>query len=327
MMHIVVYGIGAIGGYYGTLLERSIREGFTKLNYRVSFIARGKTLDALKEKGINLKRVKKNPDKSEELIEEINLKNLSLFSSYEDLKLDANEETVVLLCVKSRDTEAAGQEIKKNLTEKTYVISAQNGVENEKKLSSLLGWQKVVGAITNVAVENLEPGKYLDKQMGKHKITVGEFPENQGNLRLIKLEKVFSDAKINYEISEKIEILLWSKLVWNSAFNTLSALYKAELGTLFDDHDQELRGIMNETYSLAKSLGINLAEDLVEQHFNRTNQKEWRDFKTSMLQDALSGKKLEVEDLLGVVIKESEKQGLDCPFSKKTYLALKSIYQ
>jgi 2-dehydropantoate 2-reductase len=323
-MHIIIYGTGAIGGFYGTLLERSLREGWNQESYKVSFIARSETFDALKKQGIRLKRIKKNIDAKDELLEDVVLKNISVFPDFKSLPINPEEETAILLCVKSKDTEAAAREIQKKINERLYVISVQNGVENEKKLASFLGWPKVVGAITNIAIENIEPGFYLDKQMGKHRIVVGEFPSNSSETRLKKLALIFQDARINLEISDKIEILLWSKLVWNSAFNTLSALYKANLGQLFDEHEEELISIMQESYRLANALNIKLPENLIEEHLKRTKQKEWRDFKTSMLQDALAGKELEIEDLLGVVIRESEKLRLECPAAKKAYAALKA---
>jgi hypothetical protein len=124
--------------------------------------------------------------------------------------------------------------------------------------------------------------------------------------------------------SNKIIKDQWSKLVWNSAFNPLSALYRADLGGI-TSHPQardEALGIMNETTRVANALGIALDVNLPNKHWELTNRKEWASFKTSMLQDLEAGKDIEIDELLGLIIEKGLEVGVPTPYAKRVFDAL-----
>ena len=116
----------------------------------------------------------------------------------------------------------------------------------------------------------------------------------------------------------------WSKLVWNSAFNPLSALYRADLGTIASHPvaKEEALGIMHETTRVANALGINLDLDLPNKHWELTNRKEWASFRTSMLQDIEAGKDIEIDELLGLIIEKGLETGVSTPYAKRVFDAL-----
>ena len=60
---------------------------------------------------------------------------------------------VVLFCVKSGDTDAAGREIAPFLADGCTVLSLQNGVDNAERLSSVLAGPPVLPAVVYVAAE------------------------------------------------------------------------------------------------------------------------------------------------------------------------------
>jgi len=324
-MHIIVFGVGAIGGFYGTKLSKYFRE--TNSNIRLSFVARGNTYNALKHSGSKLICQKNTIGEMQDTI--IFEPKINVFKTYAELEINPDEQTIVLLCVKSKDTISASQDIKNKLTANTVVLSIQNGVENEERIASVIGSSSVIGALTSVAAETLEPGIYLQK--GSYGLLIGELPGNEKlaweeGLRVNKIFDIFSKADINIKISSNIYHDLWSKLVWNAAFNPASVYYEATVGQLLSNPSirKEIIGIMAETKKIAELSGYKLNEDVDSKHLERTDVPEWYDFRTSMLQDFQQGKEIELDELLGVIIRSAKKYNCSVPFAEALYEKLKN---
>jgi len=325
-MHIVVFGVGAIGGFYGTKLAHYINENNPE-NLKLSFIARGETLRAIKTQGSKLFIKKGSFAEMQETILQGN--NLDLYESYSDLKLNPEELCVVFLCTKSKDTIAVSEEIKKNFHKNTLVVSIQNGVDNEEKIASVLGSEYVISCLTNVAAETLEPGIYMQK--GNYGLVIGELEENKGRLykaqeRILLLERIFKEAGIHIKVSDCIVKDQWAKLVWNASFNPMSVLHEATVGRLLENPEikQRIFTIMKETIKVAKAQGIELDEQIAQDHLERTSALDWYDFRTSMLQDYQNNKSIEIDELLGIVVERADKYNVNVPEASKLYDALQA---
>jgi 2-dehydropantoate 2-reductase len=319
--HFIVYGVGAVGGMYGAQLEAERK--WQNLDYKVSFIARSDTFRTLKQDGIKFHV--RNDDES---IDRFDSKLISVYEKLEDLSIKEDEYPVILLCVKSKDTKNCSSDIAnfikiKNITEYS-VISIQNGVENEDILASVLGKEKVIGAYTNVLAEVIKPGDYVRK--GNYWLTLGELEGNQGLEiegvnRIDFIAETLQSANIIVKKSTDIRADLWEKLVWNAAFNPISVLYEADIRSLLDNPKARERiiSVMRETRELAQKLKINLDPEIDSKHFKRTDSFNWQGFKTSMLQDYLRNRPIEIEQLLGVVVRLSKAHDLDAKHSTELY--------
>jgi len=324
-MHIVVFGVGAVGGFYGTMLSKYLRESNSDI--RLSFVARGNTYNTLRLSGSKLICQKSTIGEMQETV--IFEPKLNVFKTYDELEIKPDEYTIVLLCVKSKDTIQASLDIKNKFTDKTVVLSIQNGVENEERIASVLGYENVIGALTTVAAETLEPGIYLQK--GNYGLLVGELPGNEKlvwehRLRIDVIADIFAKAGIIIKKSSNIYYDLWSKLVWNAAFNPTSVYYEATVGQLLANSEtrKEIIGIMAEVKKIAELCGFKLNEDVDRKHLSRTDVPEWYDFRTSMLQDFQQGKEIELDELLGVIVSSAEKYNYSVPYSKALYQKLKN---
>lgn len=134
-MRVVVYGAGAVGGVVGGMLQRQ--------GHRVSLIARGRHLEAIRDHGLILER----PGGREQLPVE----------AVEDpAALDWNEPAVVLLAVKGQDTDGALDSLCRVAPPGTPVVCAQNGVENERRV--LRRFEHTYGMAVVCAATQLDPG-------------------------------------------------------------------------------------------------------------------------------------------------------------------------
>ena len=175
---ILVFGTGAVGGYFGSLMH--------KAGYDVTFVARGKNYDVLKQKGLTLIQ-----GKEKEIIP------IKVFNDTKDL----GYFDYILICTKSKDTKEAALTIKPNVGTDTCVVSLQNGVENEDIIGSVIGMDKVVGGLTFVASRLLEPGVIY--QFGYNGSMLGEL-DGKVSERILNLQKIFLESGIDCKISENM---------------------------------------------------------------------------------------------------------------------------
>ena len=127
-------------------------------------------------------------------------------------------------------------------------------------------------------------------------------------------------------LSKNIEKDLWTKLVWNSAFNPISVLYNATISELYASSEirKEILGVMKETVLIAEAKNIGINAQTAENHFNYTGEPDWASFKTSMLQDYQAGKEIELDDLLGFIVAEGQQMNIPTPFASGIYEAIKA---
>lgn len=308
-LNFVVLGVGAVGGFYGLRLAKYLQEHPGE--FGLSFVARSKTLEALRQGAV-----------LDDCGIRYEFKDLHVVEKFSDLKLDPERLTVVLLCVKSKDTIEAAKTIAGNVV----VLSVQNGVENEERVASVLGKEYVIGALTNIGAEVIEPGYYVNK--GKYSLVLGEL-DGKITERIEVITEILKRVGLNVKISENIYQQLWSKLVWNAGFNPTSVLYEMTVGELLERPEvrERIVGVMHEVVNVATGLGYQLADGIVEDHVQRTDVPEWYEFRTSMLQDYQNDKPIELDDLLGVVLRKAKDLGLELPFATKLYADLQAKLQ
>jgi 2-dehydropantoate 2-reductase len=134
-MRYVIYGAGSIGGTIGGLLHEAGRD--------VVLIARGAHLGALRREGLQLR----SPDDDRTL-------RIRAVGSPAEAELEPDD--VVVLAMKTQDTEAAVEELALVAPQQVAVVCAQNGVENER--IALRRFRNVYGMLVVLPSEHLSPG-------------------------------------------------------------------------------------------------------------------------------------------------------------------------
>src|SRR5687767_14481798 len=126
-MRVLVMGSGGIGGYYGALLA--------KQGHDVTFVARGAHLQALQERGLELR------DRGETTV----LQPIKAVAS----PAEAGENfDLIIFAVKTYDVESAAAAIKPAVGPNTAVLPLQNGVDAVDQLGAAVGAEHVLGGMT-----------------------------------------------------------------------------------------------------------------------------------------------------------------------------------
>jgi 2-dehydropantoate 2-reductase len=286
---IAVMGAGAVGCYYGAMLARA--------GHEVTLIGRQRHVDEVLRAGLLLQtkdfeaRVRMNASTSAQGVRGAEL---------------------VLFCVKSTDTEAAGAELAPHLDARALVLSLQNGVDNAARLQALLK-QRVAPAVVYVATEMAGPGHV--KHHGRGELVV---PPEVGALK-----DTFSRAGVPLQISDNVIGALWAKLVVNCAYNALSAITQLPYGRLVQGEGVEavMRDAVDECLTVARACGVTLPGDMHETvpGIARTMPSQY----SSTAQDLASGKRTEIDHLNGYVVRKGEALGIPTPVNRALHTLVK----
>lgn len=295
-MRIVVMGSGGVGGYFGARLQQA--------GNQVTFIARGRHLEALRSRGLTVKSSLGNAQLAVE--------------AHEDPRA-AGSADVVLFAVKLWDTESAAERIRPL---GGVVIPFQNGVESIERLGRVLGPERVMGGSAFIATRIAEPG-VIEHTGTMARLRFGAVLEAQRPVARAFLDACKS-AGINAELADDIVGGIWEKFVFLVAVSSTTALARVPLGVVRADPDLRwmFEQAMRETWTLGRKRGVRLADDFVEKQlaFLDTLPAEMR---ASMLHDLEAGNRLEAPWLCGAVARMSAEAGLSAPVNRAVYAALK----
>jgi 2-dehydropantoate 2-reductase len=297
-MKILVMGAGAVGAYYGARLQQAGED--------VVFCARGENLRALRERGLDIVSIRGD---------------LKLAITATDDPRQFAPYDLILFCVKVYDTEAAAARIKGCLAPGGAILTLQNGVENEARLAELFGAGAVMGGNARIGAELVAPGKIVHNTTG----TI-EFGELDGGItqRAKAIAQAMDQAGILGELSTNIRASRWDKLMWNAAFNTVTTLTRRTVGEVLDDPEGHalVRTLMEEVRAAAAAEGVELPAERIAQVLAHS-ARNLRPLRSSTLQDLERGKPLEVEALIGVIVRSARRHGLKAPASESIYALMR----
>ena len=134
-MRFVVYGAGAVGGVIGGRLAEH--------GHDVALIARGAHYEAIRDNGLTVQSPETSVTVPVEVVDHPS-------------KLDFTENDVVMLAMKSQDTNAALAALSATAPPTTSLVCAQNGVENER--AALRFFANVYGMCVMLPASHLVPG-------------------------------------------------------------------------------------------------------------------------------------------------------------------------
>jgi len=293
-------GAGAVGGAFGSKLVK-------EKNNTVFFIARGPHLETIKRNGLSVQTRKEK---------------FTLKVNFSDNPGDFNSKPdLILLTLKSFDTEIAIEQLKSVVFKKTQILSLQNGIENYPKLVNAFGEKRVVRGFCGINAEVLKPGVI---QCGPGEIFIGE---NKGKMsvRIQWLQSLFEESNIRCTISEDIHQDVWRKFAWNCIFNIVTATTQLKLSKIFNDPEkiQLCKNMFKEIRQVAKSQDVLLGADKEKLIFDIA--KDAGDIKPSTLQDRLKGKRMEYDAFTGALIRLADKHKIHIPLNRSLYNQLKKF--
>lgn len=300
-MKIGVMGAGAVGCYYGGMLARA--------GHELVLVGRPTHVEALQQRGLRLQTAAFDVE-------------LPVRASTEAAALI--DAALVLFCVKSTDTEAAGLELRDHLASDALVLSLQNGVDNAERLQALVG-VPVWPAVVFVAAEMAGPGHV--KHNGRGELVIGPTAVHgtSGTLEAAGLLALLGDAGVPAETGNNVAGVLWAKLVLNCAYNALSALTNLPYGPLVarEGIARVMDDLVAECLAVAAADGVRIPGE-VPASVRRIAQTMPAQF-SSTAQDLRRGRRSEIDHLNGYVVRRGEASGTPTPVNRCLHALVKAL--
>lgn len=322
-MKICIIGAGAMGCHIGGLAQKG--------GHEVTFIARGRQLEALQQKELTL--VTTNDRWSGKV--------RAVASPAEVGATDA-----VLLCTKTYQLPSVAEMVPALLGSDTIVVPTvnglpwwyfyqQGGVHDGRELRSLdpegllakhIPLDRIVGCVNYLAGTLVAPGEVHYVPELARRLHIGE-PDGRLTPRLQQLAGAFNDAGFAPVVTENIRGSIWHKLWGNIAFNPISALTHGTIDQIAEGYrDIDLvSAVMNEARVIADRLGVELTQTTKSRVEAAAKM---RGHKTSMLQDMEQGRPTEIEAIVGVVREIARWFEVGTPYLNTLYslVKLKEIF-
>ena len=300
-MRILVYGAGAVGGFFGGLLARAGED--------VYFVARGAQLQALRAAGLTI---------DSRVLGRISIPSVSTFES----AAAAGRADLVLVCVKTQQLPDILEDLAAAVGPHTVVVPLQNGVEADEQLSVRFPHAAVLPAVVYVGATVDEPGVVTHVASGT--IGIGALRDQDVHL-LAAVRDTLARTGQPVHVSNDIQRERWNKLMWNAAFNSVSAVTgRAPADLLAEPEVRSLIvDIMREVLAVGQACGVDLRPEDIDKHIAWTEQA--AGLRTSTMVDRERGRAMESDGLLGVVVRKGRRVGVATPCSASVFALLTAI--
>ena len=292
-MKVAVMGAGAVGCYFGAMLARA--------GHAVTLIGRPQHVEAVNRRGLYL------DSKSFQ-------EHVPMSASTEAAAVAGSD--VVLFCVKSSDTEAAGRQIAPHLGEKTVLLTLQNGVDNAERLQAALP-QEVIPAVVYVATEMAGAGHV--KHHGRGDLVIGASASSEA------IAAQLIAAGVPVTVSDNANGELWVKLIVNCAYNAISAISRMPYGQMVegDGVPAVMDDVVMECLAVAKAAGVIVPGDVRASvpGIARAMKEQF----SSTAQDLMRGKPTEIDHLNGYVVRKGAALGVPTPVNRVLHSLVKLL--
>ncbi|MDB4349353.1 2-dehydropantoate 2-reductase [Omnitrophica bacterium] len=300
-MKITVVGPGAVGSLFGLFLIKSKEE--------VHFLDHDhKRVQKLKRDGIKMEGISGNHHVNVDIT---------------DNPKDIGVSDLVIICVKSYDTEEAVKNAKPLISDRTMAMTLQNGVGNVQILEELVGEDKVIGGVTNQGVNVKDWGQIV--HAGRADTVIGKRDKKiLGPIR--DVAKILNKAGFQTKISKDIDSIIWSKLIVNVGINALTAVTRLNNGRLldYDGTRAVMKRLVSEAVKVVKRKRVKLIYDDPIQKVELVCKATAKNV-SSMLQDVLRKRKTEIDFINGAIVRQGANYNIPTPANETLTNLIKTI--
>ena len=269
-----VIGTGAVGGYYGSLLQRSGLEVHYLLHSDYDHVKQSGLTIASVDGDFALPRV--NAYNDPQTMPRCDVAMVALKATANGILPD------ILSCV---------------LNENGIVLLLQNGFGQEDFIAAIAGVKTILAGLCFVCTTKTGPGAICHQDYGS--VILAQFAKDGSPSGITQvMQRIAADltaAGVSVEMSPDLIDARWRKLVWNIPFSGLTTLFQADTARIMNWPPMErlVKDLMREVVEGASALGRIIPPAFIDKMMADT--RKMRPYFSSMKFDFDAGKELELE--------------------------------
>lgn len=302
-MKVLVFGAGGVGSVVGGFLART--------GHDVSLLGRAWHLDVIEKQGLVITGI----------WGDYRIKAFELFRSVADVYKKNPSFDLIILTVKSYDTQKASKELLPLMSEKTMLLSLQNGLGNIETIlqagvqpENYLAGRVIFGA-------DLSPG-VVKVTVNADSVRIGELPGVTTKVSAFQIARAFAGAKIPTEAVPDILTYIWAKVIYNCALNAICSLHEMPYGKVLESAQTrvQMERVIRECYAVGLAKRVPLDPFNVEAFMDLLVRKlipSTAAHFPSMFQDLKRGKRTDIDALNGAISRYAKELGIPTPENEK----------
>lgn len=206
----------------------------------------------------------------------------------------------------------------------TRIVSVLNGVTSEERIAARFGWDGVVISVAQGMDAVFLDGNLAFSHPGEIRFGAAAQtrPETVGDL-----VDFFTRAHVAFTLEDDILHRLWTKFMLNVGVNQACMVFGGTYGSISEAGGEQNRcfiAAMREALAVARAEGIDITEADLSEMAALTATLGSQGM-PSMRQDRINGKRTEVDEFAGMVIRLAERHGILVPCNRWLYGRIREI--
>jgi 2-dehydropantoate 2-reductase len=301
-MNILIIGAGAVGAFYGSALARQ--------GAQVSVVCRS-DYEAVKRDGYDVRSPLLGDHR------------FRPYAVYREAAACTEAQDVVILTSKVLPSIDRVALLRPVVGRQTAIVLIQNGVDIEQEIADAFPANELLSSLAFIAVGRAGPGEVKHQSLGS--LILGRYPRGI-SATAERLAAMFEASKVSCKLTDDVVTARWQKAVWNAPFNPLSitggVLDTAQM-LATPESEAFVRRAMQEVCDAAAANGHPLPPKLIDNMIAGT--RAMPAYKTSMALDYENGRPMEIESILGAVVRAGRRAGVAMPALESVYAIAKMI--
>ena len=304
-MKIMVSGVGSVGGYLTSYLCKYAAAGDS-----ITAVVRGRRREALEQYGLVLH--------SELLGECVS------HPGFVEQPAQAGVQDVIFVCVKNYSLREALTALQPCVDVHTVVVPILNGIDHYAVTRECLPAGHVLDTLIYIFASG--NADYSTNQSGQMVRLCLAAPVAEEAAALETVQRLFEHAGIACVVPEDMESELWMKFITNCGFNVITAYYACDVQGIKEHPErlQEYKALLEEACAVGRAKGVALPENLAQRQFDRVILKGNLHVTSSMAQDVMAGRRIELDTFGGVLSRLADELKVQVPVTKRIYEAMKT---
>ena len=306
---ILIFGTGSIGTVYAYILSRVVPASNIFTVCRSNF-------EVASKDGFTIH--------SSLWGENLNVRPVVIRSVDEAVASDASSPfDYVLVCSKSLPTiPSTADLIKPAVSSNTTIVLIQNGIATEEPYSKLFPDNPLLSTVVYLPATQIGPGIVQHKEV--ELLHMGSYPASSNTESASRFASLLNAGGATTKVHEDVQFERWSKLLVNASWNPICALSRSrDVQVLKSGPDAKdfVRDVMLEISAVANACGyLGIDTALVDYQLGRAAVRELPGVEPSMMADSLAGRNMEVEAIVGNVIKIARAHDVKTPMLRTIHV-------
>ena len=303
-IRIAIVGTGAVGGYFGGLLQRT--------GHDLHFLLRS-DYDHVRRHGLVIESVRGD----------FSLPSVAAYDSARSMpRCD-----LVIVTLKTTSNRQLSDMLPHVLADGGTVLTLQNGLGSEETIAECIGRGHILGGLCFLCTNKVGPGRIRHLDYGI--ITMGEYRDDHRpagiTARVEAIAAILRSAEICVHPIEDLWHARWKKLVWNIPFNGMTVIHNTLTDQLLRDPEtrRRCRVLMEEAAAASAVCARPIETAFLDKMMADTESMQ--PYAPSMKLDFDHGRPLEIESIYGVPLRMAQAAGVAMPETAELYRQLREI--